>query len=185
MEPFNPIKYCESLLKSHESISIATLEKALMKVKSDLEQARDRSLSNIHKVQSSVQERGGMDILYNLLERQSRASKGLDSARLMVKELNTRYEETSKILEEKEMQRKNAVLIRDLIIELDHYNDSQSDIDIDPKHLIYLKHSLEVLDIPEYNTVKIIRHNKQLTASSSTSKISILRNSLKAMHLKR
>lgn len=174
MEPFNPIQFCEKLLKTHESISISTLDKALQAVKSQLEQERDTCLKNIEAVQSSVVQKGGMDILYTLLDRKLRASKGLDSARAMVKELNIRYEETSKVLEEKEMQRKNAVLIRDLIIELDHFNDNQGDIDLDPKHLIYLKHSLEVLDIPEYNTVFVNRHNRLFRGSLSSLRISTL-----------
>lgn len=149
MESFEPVKYCEGLLKSYDSVSLASLDQALAKVKLKLEKERDECLDSINKVQQGVQDKGGIDIVYKLLDRQSKANRGLEAARFMVKELNTEYAEISRILEEKEMQRKNAILVRDLVIELDHYNVSQGDIDIDPKHLIYLKHSLEVMDIPE------------------------------------
>lgn len=153
METFEAVKFCENLLKSYDSVSLVALDQALIEVRIKLELERDECLESIGKVQQSVQDKGGMDIVYKLLDRQAKASKGLESARLMVKEVNSEYAETSRILEEKEMQRKNAILLRDLVIELDHYNVNQGDIDIDPKHLIYLKHSLEVMDIPEYNTV--------------------------------
>ena len=157
MESFNAIKYCEDLLGNHDIFSLASLEKALQEVKKQVDSEKDIALKGIEKVQASIHQKGGMDVVYNLLERQERAHKDLESARVLVKELNHDYEDTSKILEEKVMQMKNGVLLKDLIIELDNFNSNQYEIEVEPKHLIYLKHSLESLDLPEFNTVSFYK----------------------------
>lgn len=157
MDNFNSIHFCEGLLKSCEIISLTSLEKALQDVRKKVENEKESALKSIEKIQQSIQEKGGMDISYQLLERQARAHKDLESARILVKELNLDYEKTSAMLENKEMQRKNSILLKNLVLELDNFNLNQSDIEIDPSHLILLKHALESLDLPEYNTVKHIQ----------------------------
>lgn len=157
MDNFNSIHFCEGLLKSCEIISLTSLEKALQDVRKKVENEKEFALKSIEKIQQSIQEKGGMDISYQLLERQARAHKDLESARILVKELNLDYEKTSAMLENKEMQRKNSILLKNLVLELDNFNLNQSDIEIDPSHLILLKHALESLDLPEYNTVKHIQ----------------------------
>lgn len=153
METFNPVKYCEDLLKTHEVVSLASLEKALNLVKEKIDVDKNAALASIEKIQQGIYAKGGFEISDQLFERQVRAHKDLEYARRLVKELNHDYEETSRLLEEKEMQKKNGVLLKDLVIELTNYNLNQSDIEVDPKHLIYLKYSLETLDLPEFNTV--------------------------------
>jgi hypothetical protein len=157
MDLFNPVKYCENLLKEHEIVSLASLSEALQKVKAKVEMEKDAALKAIEKIQQTVHAKGGMDMGYQLFERQARAHKDLESARALVKELNRDYDTTSKTIEEKENQRRNALLLKDLVIELDHYNLNQIDIQIDPKHIIYLKYSLETLDLPEFTTVRFIK----------------------------
>ncbi|OMJ86967.1 hypothetical protein SteCoe_11440 [Stentor coeruleus] len=154
MDSFNSINFCEGLLKSYEIVSLSSLEKALQEVKKKVENEKESALKSIEKIQQSIQEKGGIDISYQLLERQARAHKDLESARILVKELNRDYDKTSVMLENKEMQRKNAILLKNLVLELDNFNLNQSDIEIDPRHLIYLKHALESLDLPEYNTAQ-------------------------------
>ena len=153
METFNPINYCENLLKNYEIVSLSSLEKAVSEVKQKIENEKESALISIKNTQKTISDKGGMNLAYSLLERQSKAYKDLEAARVLVKELNRDYEDTSKVLEEKEIQRKNGILLRDLVVELDHYNMNQTDIKIDPKHLVYLKFALETLDLTEFNTV--------------------------------
>ena len=153
MDVFNPVNYCEDLLRVHEIVSLASLEKALHEVKQEIDAQKSLALESIERIQKSIYDKGGLDISRNLLERKERASKDLELARVLAKGLNRDYEETSRVLDEKEMQKKNGILLKDLVIELDHYNLNQVDIEVDPRHIIYLKHALETLDLPEFNTV--------------------------------
>ncbi|CAG9333024.1 EXOC5 [Blepharisma stoltei] len=163
MEEFDPVQHCEKLLKNHEIINLTSLEGALNRVKTELEKERDTAIEEIEKIQNELKGKGGMNLHTSLVERHNKAQKGLDLAGVMVKDLNQGYAITNKLIEEKDKHRKNAILIYELVNELLHLNNNESDICLSPQHCILLKHSLDSLDLTEFAIAQQIIASKFLS----------------------